>query len=181
MRSTYSLRSAVFAAAVVCSAAALPAHAGPLFDFEDGTLQGWLSANTVSAGSTLVELHNGSQMASAQHGSRGTTSLSHDFAFSGGSMLSFEMQAIAIRAVGGGSSADAYSGVTASFLNAFNVSLGSFSLFNTTKPATLLANQFAIDNLSAQLFGNDEQLRGSGGYQLPEQYRCDFLVLHCRS
>lgn len=44
-------------------------------------------------------------------------------------------------------SLQARSGVTFSFLNPFNVSLGTLGIYNTTDPGALGAHQFAVDNL----------------------------------
>lgn len=133
---------------LVCLAAATPARAALFFDFEDGTLQGWLPASTGGSGTTTLAAHNGSQMAFVQQthpanvGSTTARLLSHDFTYVATDLLSFDMQAVAVT----GSAANAVAGVTVSFLNAFNVSLGSFSLFNTTAPGSLGPNQYPIDN-----------------------------------
>lgn len=122
---------------------ALPAQA-VVFTFEDATLSTWLSATTGGSGSTSVQLHNNSQMAYVQHTGSLTHSLSHDFVYVATDRVSFDMHAVANP---GGRSTQAYSGVTLSFLNGFNVSLGSVGLYNTTNPSGLGAHQLSIDNL----------------------------------
>jgi hypothetical protein len=169
MKALVRVKFAAIAAAVSCLMAALPARADSFFDFEDGTLQGWLSGTTGGTGSSLIELRNGSQMASAQHTGTFTTSLSHDFAYFGSDPLSFNMQAIAVSSTSCCNTAHAYSGVTVSFLNAFNVSLGSFSLFNTTNAASLGPKQFAIDNLQHNYLGTMSSFAAQAGVNTPDQ------------
>jgi hypothetical protein len=106
---------------------------------------------TGGTGATAVEAHNGSEMASVWHSHLaylpGTSShaLSRDFTYVADDPISFDMQAVATST----SPAGAVVGVSVSFLNAFNISLGGFSLLNSTSPSSLdqSAYQFAIDNL----------------------------------
>lgn len=138
------MHTRIVPAVAMLASLALPAHAaGAFFDFEDGSVGSWLSATTGGSGSTGVEMHNGSQMAFAQHTGALTHSLSHDFAYGAGDLVSFDMHAVANVAA----PAQAYSGVTMSFLNALNVSLGTLGIYNTTDPAGLGAHQFGVDNL----------------------------------
>lgn len=140
----HSVRSFAFVAAAATAvgmAAAPPARAGSFFDFEDGTLQGWQPTQTGGVGSSGVELHLGSQWAFSQHTGGLATQVSHDFAFVAGDILAFDMQAVTVP---GGFGVAGYAGVTITFLNAFNVSQGGFSLLNTT--GGLTTNQFLIDN-----------------------------------
>jgi hypothetical protein len=88
--------------------------------------------------------HNGSKMAYVQHTGAGTHHLSHDFAYVASDQLAFDMHAVSVPS---GRGDHALSGVTVSFLNAVNVSIGSVGLYNTTNPAGLGAHQFAVDNL----------------------------------
>jgi hypothetical protein len=126
-------------------ALALPAHAvDTVFDFESGDVGSWLAATTGGSGSTGVEEHNGSLMAFVKHNGNGTHSLSHDFAYVAGDLVSFDMHAVAVL---GSYTEYAASGVTLSFLTAFNTSLGTVGLYNTTDPAGLGAHQYAIDNV----------------------------------
>jgi hypothetical protein len=133
---------AAVAVAIGCLAA-LPAKAA-YFDFEDGTLQGWLTSTTGGSGSTTAELHNGSMMAYVLHTGAGTHYLSHDFTYVATDRLAFDMHAVSVPSGRGDAAA---SGVTVSFLNAVNVSVGSVGLYNTTNPGGLGAHSFAVDNL----------------------------------
>jgi len=112
-------------------------------NFEDGDHAGWLLSTTGGIGSTGVELYNGSKMAYVEHTGRYQHALSRDFSYSSSEPLSFDMQAVAISNQG----LRASSGVTISFLNAFNVELGSISLCNDTHPGELVAPSYAIDQL----------------------------------
>ena len=132
------------------------ASAATFHTFEDGTTGDWQYATTGGISNTGVETHNGSKMAYVfQTGSgpiNGSTttssSLAHDFVYSATELLSFDMHAVANTASGNPSGTKhSGSGVRVSFLNAFNVSLGSFSLYNYTNPALLGANEYLIDNV----------------------------------
>lgn len=109
-------------------------------DFEDGDHSGWLVINGNvgnGVGSTGVELHNTSMMAVVQHSGSGYYALSHDFNYSPDQTLAFTMQAIAnSRTMTGGGILQSYSGVTVSFLNVLNGTLGSVSIFNATDPGS---------------------------------------------
>jgi len=136
---------APLAALAASLALAAPVQAADsFFDFEGGDVGSWLESTTGGSGSTGVETHNGSQMAFAKHPGSHMHSLSHDFGYVPGDVLSFDMQAVANP---GPFTAHSFSGVSLSFLNSFNVSLGSMALYNTTNPASLTAHQYAIDNL----------------------------------
>jgi hypothetical protein len=135
---------APLAALAASLALAAPVQAADsFFDFEGGDVGSWLESTTGGSGSTGVETHNGSQMAFAKHVGSYKHSLSHDFGYVPGDVLSFDMQAVANPGV----NTHSFSGVSLSFLNSFNVSLGSMALYNTTDPASLTAHQYAIDNL----------------------------------
>ena len=116
-------------------------------DFEDGNHDGWQTTTTGGIGSTGVQLHNSSQMAFVQHIGSGSHSLSHEFSYADDYMLAFDMQAVAVLS-GGGSNVTLHagSGVTVSFLNLFNVELGSISFVNTTNPESLGPDSFLVDN-----------------------------------
>jgi hypothetical protein len=125
-------------------ALALPAHAvDTVFDFESGEVGSWLAATTGGSGSTGVEEHNGSLMAFVKHNGNGSHSLSHDFTYAAGDLVSFDMHAVAVL----DTHVQATGGVTLSFLTAFNTSLGTVGLYNTTNPGGLGAHQYAIDNV----------------------------------
>lgn len=116
-------------------------------DFEDGDTSGWLEGATSGVGSTGVELHNTSQMAFVHQTGSGARSLSIDFSYLASDTLSFDMHAVAFSAADVFGTAHASSGVTISFLNTFNLELGSASLVNATNPGTLGPNDSLIDNL----------------------------------
>lgn len=119
-------------------------------NFEDGDHAGWLLSTTGGSGSTSVNLFNGSQMAFVGHTGNGSHALSHDFIYTPDQMLSFDMQVIATTsAVGLGSTSILHSksGVTLSFLNVLNNSLGKISVVNATNPSTLGASENLVDGL----------------------------------
>lgn len=130
-----------------CLMTALPARAVSAFDFEDGTLQGWLSSTTGGVGSTGVEMHNLSLAAFARHTGDGSHSVSFDFPYSAASLLSFDMHGVAVAVstayIG---VAHAQAGVTVSFFNGFNVPLGTMRLLNVTTPTWLGPNDYSIDS-----------------------------------
>lgn len=123
---------------------AMPAQADPSCNFEDGLLCGWLPATTGGSGSTGVEAHNGSQMAFVQHAGVLTHSLSQDFNYAANDFLSFTMHAVANAGANG---THAASGVRVSFLNAFNVPLGSAGLYNVSSMTWLGAHDAFVDNV----------------------------------
>ena len=118
------------------------ANAATVFldDFEDGNASGWLETASGS-GSTGVDLHNSSMMAFANHRGNGQHSLSHDFSYSDNAILSFDMHAVAYNY----SQYHASSGVKFSFLNNFNVELGSAGFINATDTDWLGANDHPMD------------------------------------
>lgn len=124
--------------------------------FEDGTTGNWQYSTTGGLSTMGVEVHNSSKMAYVfQTGSgpiNGSTttssSLAQDFSYLANDILSFAMHAVANTASGNPSGIKhSGSGVRVSFLNAFNVPLGSFGLYNYTNPTLLGANEYAIDNV----------------------------------
>ena len=116
-------------------------------DFEDGDHLGWLESTTGGSGSTGVELHNSSQMAFIQHTGNDFHSLSYDFSYAANQHLSFDMHTVAHSAdvSTGGALVHAGSGVTLSFLDVFNTTLGSVSLTYRTDPASLGENSILVD------------------------------------
>lgn len=119
------------------------ANAAFFDDFEDGNHSGWLVSTAGGNGSTGVTLHNSSQMAYVEHYGDLNHTLSRDFSYSASDRLSFDMQALTIPSFFG---YPVGSGVTISFLNAFNVGLGSVSLCNDKLlPGFLGSTSYAID------------------------------------
>ncbi len=130
------------------SLAATPAaYAAFVDDFEDGDTVDWLETASGS-GSFGVQPHNASQMAFTTQSGNGSHSLSIDFGYMADSLLSFDMHAVA--STGGSSShgiTQAASGVTLSFLNAFNTVLGKFRWMHHTSPSSLGPTDILIDGL----------------------------------
>ena len=121
------------------------ANAATVFldDFEDGDTLGW-NTTASGSGSTDIELHNSSQMAFAQQTGSGLHSLSFNLDYTATNILSFDMHAVAYSAYGGQHNSN--SGVKFSFLNNFNVELGSAGLVNATTNSWLSANDNPIDS-----------------------------------
>jgi hypothetical protein len=104
-------------------------------NFEDGNAVGWQETIVGnSAGSTGVESHNGSLMAFAKDTGATSFSLSHDFNYVSDQTLAFTMQAIA-NANPCCDILEASSGVTISFLDVFNSTLGSVTIANASNSA----------------------------------------------
>jgi len=106
-------------------------------DFEDGDTSGWLESWqqgrwNEAYGSWGVVSHNGSNMARIEHTTDGFHSLAHDFTYVSDNILSFDMQ------IGGKMDGGNHAGgnVTLSFLNKFNVKLGSVTLGYSTYTGT---------------------------------------------
>ena len=135
---------------ILSSLATTPfAYAAPVFfdDFEDGDHSGWLVTTTGNLlGSTGVELHNASQMAVVQDTGNSSWSLSRDFSYVPDQTLSFTMQAIANPyTTRGGLILNAASGITISFLNVLNSTLGSVTIANTNDPGFVDPGSSLVD------------------------------------
>ncbi len=126
------------------------AHAVTVFfdDFEDTNLNGWLQSNTGGAGTFNVVNKNSSNRAHVGHVSATNTgdqsSLSMTFSYTASNVVSFEMEAIAFLSQYGGRIRHGLAGVEVSFLNTFNVPLGSAGLFNVTSGSLLGPDDSAI-------------------------------------
>jgi hypothetical protein len=129
---------------IVLLALAPSAQAAIVFydDFEEGNHDDWALSTTGGTGSTSVVEHNLSQMAYIDHTGIYRHTLSHDFSYAPGDMLSFDMHAVTVAA---DHNTQSSAGVTLSFLNGFNTSLGHISLINPTDPAMLGAYEYEID------------------------------------
>jgi len=127
-------------------------HAATVFfdGFEDNNLDGWAQSNTGGAGTFDVVQRNASSRAHIGHSSATNTgdssSLSMTFDFTATDVVSFDMEAVAFLSQFGGRIRHGLAGVEVTFLNTFNVSLGSAGLFNVTSDALLGANDFSILN-----------------------------------
>lgn len=131
---------AVLALAAVVS---VPASAANSCNFEDGLLCGWQPSTPGGSGSTGIEQHNGNKMAFAAHTGNLSHALSQDFTYSATDQVSFFMHAIANF---GGRATNSASGARFSFLNAFNVPLGTAGLYNVTSNSWLGARDSFVDN-----------------------------------
>ena len=145
------------------------ANAATVFldDFEDSDTSGWLES-TGGSGSIGVELHNSSQMAFAKHTGSGLHSLSLDFNYLPNERLAFDMHAVASKSskAPNGAYYHGRSGVTISFLNAFNIELGSAGLYRATNPGSLGPNDNLIDGVQHNynaLMSDYATLAGLGG------------------
>lgn len=122
---------------ILTSATSAKAATVFLDNFEDGNALGWLETvigNTL--GSTGVESHNASLMAFAKDTGATSYSLSHDFSYVSDQTVSFTMQAIANSNPCCGI-LHASSGITISFLDIFNSTLGSVTIANATDPSLI--------------------------------------------
>jgi hypothetical protein len=135
------LQLAIFLLVLLAFQPINPAHSA--FDFEDGSLDGWLEVTTGDSGSTGIAAHNGSEMAYAEHTGSYMHGLSRDYDYIPDNTLSFDMQAIANS---GGRSTQAWAGVQVSFLDSFKSTLGSARLLNVTSGITLGDNDRGIDS-----------------------------------
>ena len=126
------------------------AHAATLFfdDFEDMNLDGWTQSNSGGTATFEVVERNGSNRAHVRHVSNTSTgdqsSLSSTFDYTATDVVSFEMEALAFLGQFGGRIRHGLAGVEVSFLNNFNVPLGSAGLFNVTSESLLGPNDFPI-------------------------------------
>ena len=116
--------------------------------FEDTNLDGWAQGNTGGAATFDVVARNGSNRAHVGHVSNTNTgdqsSLSMTFDYTATDVVSFEMEAVAFLSQFGGRIRHGLAGVEVSFLNTFNVPLGSAGLFNVTSASLLGPNDFSI-------------------------------------
>lgn len=119
-----------------------------LDDFEDMNLNGW--AQSSSGGAAIFEVveRNASNRAHIRHVSNTSTgdesALSMTFDYLGTDVVSFEMEALGFLSQFGGRIRHGLAGVQVSFLNTFNVPLGSAGLFNVTSTSLLGPNDSAI-------------------------------------
>ena len=125
-------------------------HAATAFfdDFEDMNLDGWAHANSGGSATFEVVERNGSHRAHIRHVSNTSTgdqsSLSRTFEYTATDVMSFEMEALAFLGQYGGRIRHGLAGVEVSFLNTFNVPLGSAGLFNVTSSSLLGPNDSSI-------------------------------------
>jgi hypothetical protein len=117
-------------------------------DFEDMNLDGWTQSNSGGAATFNIVERNSSNRAHVGHVSNTSTgdqsSLSMTFNYTATDIVSFEMEALAFLSQYGGRIRHGLAGVEMSFLNNFNVSLGSAGLFNVTSTSLLGPNDFSI-------------------------------------
>jgi hypothetical protein len=128
------------------------ANAASVFfdDFEDMDLAGWAQSNSGGSGTFDVVEKNGSNRAHVGHVSNTSSgdgsSLSITFDYTASDIVSFEMEALAFLGQYGGRIRHGLAGVEVSFLNVFNVPLGSAGLFNVTSTSLLGPNDYSISN-----------------------------------
>lgn len=115
-----------------------------LDDFEDLNHNDW---DVTGGGVTGVKFVNESNWAYAYNAHGGKLSLSEEFEYQHNYTLSFEMQALARAGRGNyGETFHSASGVTISFENKFNVTLGEVSFVYATSSSLLTYNSYAISN-----------------------------------
>ncbi|WP_316365947.1 hypothetical protein [Candidatus Thiodiazotropha sp. CDECU1] len=126
------------------------AHAAIVFtdDFEDMSLDGWAQSNSGGSATFEVIEKNASNRAHVGHVSNTSTgdesSLSMTFDYAARDTLSFEMEALAFLGQYGSRIRHGLAGVEVSFLNTFNVPLGTAGLFNVTSDLLLGPNDSSI-------------------------------------
>jgi len=135
---------------VVVSLTAIEANASIIYfdDFEEN-LDGWTQSNTGGAATFNVVEKNGSYRAHVRHVSGTSTgdqsSLSRTLDYTATDCVSFDMEAQAFLGKWTYRTKHGLAGVQVSFLNTFNVPLGSAGLFNVTSSSLLGPNDSAID------------------------------------
>lgn len=116
------------------------------FDFQNKSLDGWTQSNSGGTATFDVVEKNGSSRAHVRHVSNTSSgdqsSLSRTFNYAPNDVIRFEMEALAF--VSG--SRQGLAGVQVSFLNSFNVPLGSAGLFHVTSSSLLGPNDSAISS-----------------------------------
>ena len=119
-------------------------------DFEDMNLNGWTQSNTGGVATFEVVNKNSSNRAHVHHVSNTDTgdqsSLSMTVDYTATDLVSFDMEALAFLGNFGSRTTHGLAGVQVSFLNTFNVPLGSAGLFNVTSASLLGTNEFSIGN-----------------------------------
>ncbi len=126
------------------------AHAATTFfdDFEDMNLDGWTQSNSGGSATFDVVERNSSNRAHVRHVSNTSSgdqsSLSMTFEYTATDVVSFEMEALAFLGQYGGRIRHGLAGVEVSFLNNFNIPLGSAGLFNVTSSSLLGPNDSSI-------------------------------------
>ena len=153
---------------LVVSVLAGPAGANVIFDdFEDMNLNGWAQSTTGGAATFDVVEKNSSKRAHVGHVSATSTgdqsSLSMTFDYNPSELVSFDMEAQAFMGQFGGRITHGLAGVQVSFLNLFNVPLGTVGLFNVTSNTLLATNEFAIDNTQQHFSGRMQEFSGLAG------------------
>ncbi len=144
-------------------------HAATVFldDFEDLSLNGWAQGNTGGSATFDVVERNSSNRAHVGHISGTNTgdesSLSMTFDYSDTDIVSFDMEANAFLSQYGGRIRHGLAGVEVTFLNTFNISLGSAGLFNVTSGALLGANDFSILNTQQNYSASMAEFAGLAG------------------
>lgn len=136
---------------VVMGATAIEANAGIFYDdFEDGNLDGWTQSNSGGTATFDVVSKNSSLRAHVRHVSNTDSgdysSLSKTVVYNATDIVSFDMEALAFLGEYTYRIRHGLAGVKVSFLNTFNVPLGSAGLYNVTSSSMLGTNDSAIDS-----------------------------------
>lgn len=117
-------------------------------DFEDRNLVGWSQSNSGGSGTFDVVGRNHSNRAHVGHVSNTSSgdgsSLSMTFDYTASNIISFEMEALAFLGQYTYRTRHGLAGVEVSFLNVFNVPLGSAGLYNVTSTSLLGPNDSYI-------------------------------------
>ncbi len=136
-------------------------------DFEDTNLDGWAQANTGGSGLFEVVERNASNRAHIRHVSGTTTgdqsSLTQTFTYTTNDIVSFDMEALAFLSSASGRTRHGLAGVQVSFLNNFNVPLGSAGLFNVTSGSLLGPSDSSILSTQQSFSASMEDWAGLAG------------------
>lgn len=135
---------------LIAMAFALPqANADIFYDnFEDGNSDGWVQSNTGGTATFNVVYKNESNRAHVRHvsntssGDQSSLSITVDYIAT--ECVSFDMEALAFLNSHPHGTCHGLAGVKISFLNTFNIPLGSAGLYNVTSNSLLGTNDSAI-------------------------------------
>lgn len=147
----------------------IPAYSATVVfdDFEDLNLDGWLQSSSGGAATFDVVNKNGSNRAHLRHvsntASGDQSSLSMTFDYNASDIVSFEMEALAFLGQFGGAVRHGLAGVEVSFLDTFNVPLGSAGLFNVTSTSLLGPNDQSILSTQQSYSATMAQFAGLAG------------------
>lgn len=145
------------------------ANAATVFtdNFEDLNLDGWTQSSSGGVATFDVVERNASNRAHVRHvsttGTGDQSSFSMTFDYDPTDLVSFEMEALAFLGQYGGRITHGLAGVEVSFLNTFNVPLGSAGLFNVTSTGLLGPNDYSILNTQQSYSSSMAEFAGLSG------------------